>query len=550
MADSIHNESTSTTPSPDQMYCHACHHQWQRQGETLECPACNNATTEIVSNQTSPTTLDTRTTLLTQDRQITPENDPRHFHRRPLPATVEDAPAEDEPQPDYSAAATETESQQPTEVPTSNTETQNVNESNDHNDARPQTEANGTPTTSGNTQTSDETNNRGTQEQTSNASNTEAPRSGSRSTNTQHFDIRFIFPPVTFFTTVISEPLTPRSQQQPAGSQPNGQAQSTEQSNEQPNNQQFNASNTSTNGPTPNGSTASGPSPITFFGLHFFTPRPPHAHTAPASNASSNTNQTEGTAQQQSQSNDEQAQASDQEQPQSSSEQPQASQQQQPQQGPQPATQGQSSPFGSGPVPAGLMNAILSAMFSPLSPLVLGNLNFVNDGVYSQEAFDRIITQLREQHAAQNPGGAPPASQAAIEKLRVKDIDEQMLQGCQDNKTKCVICVDEMTLGDKATLLPCNHFFHGECVTPWLKVHNTCPVCRRSVEVEEAPESKKRKNVAEHEPTGRDGHGIDEAEDEDEQQSAEVAAAIPERQRRPYGPERLRGEVPKRRRLG
>ncbi|ESA43574.1 uncharacterized protein NCU06815 [Neurospora crassa OR74A] len=505
MADSIRNESTPTTPSPDQMYCHACHHQWQRQGETLQCPACNNATTEI----------------------ITPENDPRHFHRRPLPATVEDAPAEDELQPDYSAAATVTESQQPTEVPTSNTETQNANESNGHNDARPQTEANGTSTTSGNTQTSDETNTRGTQEQTSNASNTEAPRSGSRSTNTQHFDIRFIFPPMTFFTTVISEPLTPRSQQQPAGSQPNGQAQSTEQSNEQPNNQQSNASNTSTNVPTPNGSTASGPSPITFFGLHFFTPRPPHAHTAPASNAASNTTQTEGTAQQQSQSNDEQAQAS---------------QQQQPQQGPQPATQGQSSPFGSGPVPAGLMNAILSAMFSPLSPLVLGNLNFVNDGVYSQEAFDRIITQLREQHAAQNPGGAPPASQAAIEKLRVKDIDEQMLQGCQDNKAKCVICVDEMTLGDKATLLPCNHFFHGECVTPWLKVHNTCPVCRRSVEVEEAPESKKRKNVAEHEPTGRDGHGIDEAEDEDEQQSAEVAAAIPERQRRPYGPERLRGE--------
>ncbi|KAK3345015.1 hypothetical protein B0H65DRAFT_192547 [Neurospora tetraspora] len=469
MADSTHNnESTSTTPSPD------------------------------------------------QDRQITPENDPRHFHRRPMPATVEDAP-EEEPQPDRSAAATETESQQPTEATTSNTETPNANENNDFNDARPQTEANGTSTT---TQTSDE-------------ANTEAPRSGSRPTNTQHFEIRFIFPPVTFFTTVISEPLAPQSQQQPAGSQPNGQAQSTEQSNEQPNNQQSNASNSSTNGSTPNSSTASGPPPITFFGLHFFTPTPPHVHTAPASNATTNTTQTEGTAQQQ---------------PQSNGEQPQASEQQQPQQGPQPATQGQPSPFGSGPVPPGLMNAFLSAILSPF-----GNLNFVNDGVYSQEAFDRIITQLREQHAAQNPGGAPPASQAAIEKLRVKDIDEQMLQGCQDNKTKCVICVDDMTLGDKATLLPCNHFFHGECVTPWLKVHNTCPVCRRSVEVEEAPESKKRKNMAEHEPTGRDGHGIDEAaEDEDGQQSAATATpAIPERQRRPYGPERLRGEgVPKRRRLG
>lgn len=534
MADSTHNnESTSTTPSPDQMYCHACHHEWQRQGESLECPACNGETTEIVSNQTPPTTsMDTRTTTLTQDRQISPENHPRHFHRRPMPVTVEDAPEEEEPQPDRSAA-TETESQQPTETANSNTETLSANENNEHHDARPQTEFNGTPTTNGTTQTSDETNARGTHEQSSNSSNNnnnnEAPRSGSRPTNTQHFDIRFIFPPVTFFTTVISEPVAPQSQQQPAGSQPNGQAQSTEQSNEQPNNQQSNPSSTATNGSAPNTSTASGPSPVTFFGLHFFTPRPPHAHTAPAPASTTNTTQPEGAAQQQQQSNGEQ---------------PQASEQQQPQQGPQPATQGQTPSFGSGPVPAGLMNALLSAIFNPFSPLVLGNLNFVNDGVYSQEAFDRIITQLREQHAAQNPGGAPPASQAAIEKLRVRDIDEQMLQGCQDNKTKCVICVDDMALGDKATLLPCNHFFHGECVTPWLKVHNTCPVCRRSVEVEEAPESKKRKNMADHEPTGRDGHGIDEAaEDEDGQQSATAATpAIPERQRRPYGPERLHGE--------
>lgn len=531
MADSTHNhESTSTTPSPEQMYCHACHHEWQRQGESLECPACNSETTEIVSNQTPPTTsIDTRTTTLTQDRQISPDNDPRHFHRRPMPVTVEDAPEEEEPQPNRSAA-TETEAQQATEASTSNTEVPSANENNEHDDARPQTESNGTSATSGTTQTSDEANARGTQEQNSNSStHNEPPRSESRSTNTQHFDIRFIFPPVTFFTTVISEPAAPQSQQQPAGSQPNGQTQSSQQSNEQPNNQQSNASNTSTNGPTPTGFTPSGPSPVTFFGLHFFTPRPPHVHTAPAPTSMTNTTQTEGTAQQQQQPNGEQ---------------PQAAEQQQPQQGPQPATQGQEHPIGPGAMPAGLVNALLSAIFNPFNPLVLGNLNFVNDGVYSQEAFDRIITQLREQHAAQNPGGAPPASQAAIEKLRVKDIDEQMLQGCQDNKTKCVICVDDMVLGDKATLLPCDHFFHGECVTPWLKVHNTCPVCRRSVEVEEAPESKKRKNMAEHEPTGRDGHGIDEApEDEDGQQSATAATpAIPERQRRPYGPERLRGE--------
>jgi len=126
--------------------------------------------------------------------------------------------------------------------------------------------------------------------------------------------------------------------------------------------------------------------------------------------------------------------------------------------------------------------------------MMFGNL----DAVYSQEAFDRIITQLREANA--NAGGAPPASQSAIDKLQTKEVDDEMLGASEDNKPKCVICVDEMVKGEKASVLPCNHFFHGECVTPWLKQHNTCPVCRRSIE-EEAHE-KPAKTVDEIDPYG------------------------------------------------
>jgi hypothetical protein len=99
------------------------------------------------------------------------------------------------------------------------------------------------------------------------------------------------------------------------------------------------------------------------------------------------------------------------------------------------------------------------------------------DAVYSQEELDRIISHLRDQEAL---GGAPPASQAAIDRLQTKELDDKMLGVC----SKCVICVDDLAKGEKAAVLPCDHFFHGECVTPWLKQHNTCPVCRRSIEVE------------------------------------------------------------------
>jgi E3 ubiquitin-protein ligase RNF115/126 len=49
-------------------------------------------------------------------------------------------------------------------------------------------------------------------------------------------------------------------------------------------------------------------------------------------------------------------------------------------------------------------------------------------------------------------------------------------------KVECTICIDEMHLGDEVTVLPCKHWFHGECVILWLKEHNTCPICRTPIE--------------------------------------------------------------------
>lgn len=100
------------------------------------------------------------------------------------------------------------------------------------------------------------------------------------------------------------------------------------------------------------------------------------------------------------------------------------------------------------------------------------------DAVYSQEALDRIITQLMETNPQSN--AAPPASEAAIEKLQKKQIDKEMMG--DNGKAECTICIDEMQLGDEVTVLPCKHWFHGECVVLWLKEHNTCPVCRAPIE--------------------------------------------------------------------
>lgn len=41
---------------------------------------------------------------------------------------------------------------------------------------------------------------------------------------------------------------------------------------------------------------------------------------------------------------------------------------------------------------------------------------------------------------------------------------------------ECSICLEKKDI--EWTKLKCNHEFHYDCVEPWLRSHNTCPLCR------------------------------------------------------------------------
>lgn len=45
--------------------------------------------------------------------------------------------------------------------------------------------------------------------------------------------------------------------------------------------------------------------------------------------------------------------------------------------------------------------------------------------------------------------------------------------------------MDEFELGTGASQLPCEHFFHKDCIVPWLNRSNTCPLCRHKLPKEE-----------------------------------------------------------------
>ncbi|OVA10267.1 zinc finger protein [Macleaya cordata] len=42
----------------------------------------------------------------------------------------------------------------------------------------------------------------------------------------------------------------------------------------------------------------------------------------------------------------------------------------------------------------------------------------------------------------------------------------------------CAVCMDEFSTEEEVTWLPCSHYFHENCILPWLRIRNTCPLCR------------------------------------------------------------------------
>ena len=100
------------------------------------------------------------------------------------------------------------------------------------------------------------------------------------------------------------------------------------------------------------------------------------------------------------------------------------------------------------------------------------------DAVYSQEALDRIITNLMEANPQSN--AAPPASEEALNKLDRRTVTSELLS--QETRAECSVCIEDLKEGEKVVFLPCKHWFHEDCVVLWLKEHNTCPVCRSPIE--------------------------------------------------------------------
>ena len=48
----------------------------------------------------------------------------------------------------------------------------------------------------------------------------------------------------------------------------------------------------------------------------------------------------------------------------------------------------------------------------------------------------------------------------------------------QSKNEDCTICLDALKSNENVINLPCNHYYHEDCIKRWLNEQNFCPVCR------------------------------------------------------------------------
>ncbi|CCI40152.1 unnamed protein product [Albugo candida] len=56
------------------------------------------------------------------------------------------------------------------------------------------------------------------------------------------------------------------------------------------------------------------------------------------------------------------------------------------------------------------------------------------------------------------------------------------------NSEHCAICLERFEFDELVKVLPCSHYFHQDCINPWLeKKSEVCPLCRQHVIITSTP---------------------------------------------------------------
>nr|GMD12718.1 E3 ubiquitin-protein ligase RING1-like [Ipomoea batatas]GMD31331.1 E3 ubiquitin-protein ligase RING1-like [Ipomoea batatas]GME06853.1 E3 ubiquitin-protein ligase RING1-like [Ipomoea batatas] len=82
----------------------------------------------------------------------------------------------------------------------------------------------------------------------------------------------------------------------------------------------------------------------------------------------------------------------------------------------------------------------------------------------------------------------PPAEEETVEKSAKSSLEvysghriQESLPTVNAGDGVCTVCMEGFELGVGGKKLPCDHIFHQNCLTKWLSLHKSCPLCRFKV---------------------------------------------------------------------
>lgn len=101
---------------------------------------------------------------------------------------------------------------------------------------------------------------------------------------------------------------------------------------------------------------------------------------------------------------------------------------------------------------------------------------------------------LQEAMRRSSEGHAGHASETADPEIRVAEIlsklsrtqwkaERNSERECEIDE--CSLCLDHFKIGEDIVTLHCKHFFHENCLTPWLAKSTLCPICKQDVETDD-----------------------------------------------------------------
>lgn len=124
------------------------------------------------------------------------------------------------------------------------------------------------------------------------------------------------------------------------------------------------------------------------------------------------------------------------------------------------------------------MPFILCATICCCLPCIISVMGFREDLTQNKGATAESINALPTYKfkVKKNKSGNKEAAEGGV--VAAGTDKERVISG---EDAACCICLAKYVNNDELRELPCSHFFHKDCVDKWLKINNSCPLCKAEV---------------------------------------------------------------------